>query len=132
MSLTFRFSLRRRFEQNQTDCTITVLALLPTVVENILEALPVEDLTNELQQKRSERVTRMSGAEKTASEMSSEPPSVTDDDGRSLASLRSEAYIHASQLAGSSTGIDGQKTRTRTQLWNELKINSGFSALSYP
>jgi peroxin-3 len=123
-----RFSLRRRFEQNQTDCTITVLALLPTAVENILEALPVEELTNELQQKKSERLARISAGEATASEMSSGPPSVTDEDGRSPANLRSEGYVHASQLAGSVAGIEGQKMRTRIQLWNELKINCGFSA----
>jgi peroxin-3 len=113
-------SLRRRFEQNQTDCTFTVLALLPTVTENILEALPVEQLTHELQQKKAERLARVAG-EGVASELSSGPPSIRDGDTASLSSLQSSSYIHASQL-----GDDGSSRprRSKAQLWNEIKIAS--------
>jgi peroxin-3 len=118
-------SLRRRFEQNQTDCTFTVLALLPTATENILKALPVEELTNELQQKRAERLSRLSSGDVAGSELSSPAPSVTEDDSRSLHSFRSDGFVHASQVAGSTPPMqgDGPKPRSRTQLWNELKIN---------
>lgn len=116
-------SLRRRFEQNQTDCTFTVLALLPTATENILKALPVEELTNELQQKRAARLSKLSAGEPTGSEMSSGSPSMTEEDGRSLASFRSDSFVHASQAGESTAEGEGQKTRSRTQLWNELKIN---------
>ncbi|KAK2801694.1 hypothetical protein FQN50_007607 [Emmonsiellopsis sp. PD_5] len=119
-----RENLKRRFEQNQTDCTFTILALLPTATENILEALPVEQLTNELQQKKAERLAKL-GGEVTGSEISSgTTPSATDDDGRSLSSMRSEGYVHASQVAESPAVAEGQKPRSRTQLWNDLKINS--------
>ncbi|KAJ9371828.1 hypothetical protein DTO282F9_3207 [Paecilomyces variotii] len=112
-------NLRRRFEQNQTDCTFTVLALLPTATENILEALPVEELTQELQRKRAERLSRMSG-DATGSEFSSAPPSTTEDDGRSLSSFQSESFLHTSQI-----DPDGQRPkRSKTQLWNEVKISS--------
>merc|ERR1711977_440937 len=43
-------NLRRRFEQNQEDCTYTILALLPTATTNILEAMPTESITYEIQQ----------------------------------------------------------------------------------
>lgn len=43
-------SLRRRFVQNQEDCTFTLLALLPTLSAEILTELDVERLTHELQQ----------------------------------------------------------------------------------
>ncbi|OAX78331.1 hypothetical protein ACJ72_07363 [Emergomyces africanus] len=120
-----RENLRRRFEQNQTDCTFTVLALLPTAAENILEALPVEELTNELQQKKAERLARLNAADITGSEISSSgAPSATEDDGRSLSSFRSEGYVHASQAAESTSGADTPKPKSRTQLWNDLKINS--------
>ncbi|KAK2798864.1 peroxin [Onygenales sp. PD_10] len=119
-----RENLKRRFEQNQTDCTFTILALLPTATENILEALPVEQLTNELQQKKAERLAKL-GGEVTGSEISSgTTPSATEDDGRSLSSIRSEGYVHASQVAESPAAAEGQKPRSRTQLWNDLKINS--------
>ncbi|WEW56626.1 peroxin [Emydomyces testavorans] len=113
--------LRRRFEQNQGDCTFTVLALLPTATENILAALPVEELTNELQLKRAARLAKLSAHEVQGSEMSSGPPSMTEDD---VSSLRSDNYVHASQMVNPATEEQEQKPRSRTQLWNDLKINS--------
>lgn len=123
-SLTHGNSLRRRFEQNQTDCTYTVLALLPTAAENIIDALPVEELTKELQQKRAERLARLNAGEATGSDLSSVPPSLPDDDRRSLSSFQSEGYVHASQVGDSSVNSDGQPRpkRNKTQLWNEVKI----------
>ena len=110
-------SLRRRFEQNQTDCTFTVLALLPTVTENILEALPVEQLTHELQQKKAERLARVAG-EGVASELSSGPPSIRDGDTASLSSLQSSSFIQLGDDASS------RPRRSKAQLWNEIKIAS--------
>lgn len=115
-------SLRRRFEQNQADCTFTVLALLPTATENIIEALPVEDLTKELQKKRAERLARLSGSEALGSEPSSTAPSVTDEDGRSLSSFQADSYIHASQVATENQS----PVRSKTELWNEVKISCNF------
>lgn len=122
-------SLRRRFQQNQEDCTITVLALLPTATENILEALPVEQITQDLQQKRAERLGRnASTPDSVAPVPSSGPSSVTDDDGKSLASLQAESYVHASQMTASSTGSGDAEAskplKSKVQLWNEVKISS--------
>ena len=85
----------------------------------------MESLTHELQQKKADRLAKL-GQEGAASEISSGPPSVTDDDGRSLNSFQSESYVHASQIADSSTGGESQSQRprkSRAQLWNELKIS---------
>ncbi|KAL9605781.1 MAG: hypothetical protein Q9179_001014 [Wetmoreana sp. 5 TL-2023] len=121
--------LRRRFQQNQEDCTITVLALLPTAAENILQALPVERITQDLQQKKAERLGRSTGTLDGGSlNPSSGPSSVADEDGRSLASFQSEGYVHTSQItaSGSSNGIPGAQrpTKSKAQLWNDLKISS--------
>lgn len=121
-------SLRRRFEQNQADCSFTVLALLPTAAENIIDSIPVEELTTELQQKKAQRLAKISG-EINPSEISSASPSV--DDGKSLTSGKEEDYVHASQTVDPSSpnsGLspEGQKTRSRAELWNDLKINSKF------
>ncbi|KAJ5573924.1 uncharacterized protein N7459_008351 [Penicillium hispanicum] len=120
-----RENLRRRFEQNQTDCTYTVLALLPTATENIVEALPVEELTKELQQKRAERLARLNAGEGTSSDMSSVAPSLPGDDQKSMSSFQSEGFVHASQV-GEPADSDGQPRvkRNKTQLWNEVKITS--------
>lgn len=122
-------SLRRRFQQNQEDCTITVLALLPTATENILDALPVERITQDLQQKKAERLGRSIGTLEDASlNPSSGPSSVADEDGKSLASLQSEGYVHASQTTASGSGsetLEAQRpTKSKAQLWNDLKISS--------
>ncbi|KAG8532103.1 uncharacterized protein KY384_003740 [Bacidia gigantensis] len=96
---------KEKFQQNQEDCTITVLELLPTVTENILDALPSESITQELQQRKAERLGRSAGASELAPSESSAALSTTEEDGKSLSS---ESYVHASQV----------------QLWTELKINS--------
>ncbi|KAF2231888.1 Peroxin-3 [Viridothelium virens] len=123
-------NLRRRFEQNQEDCTLTVLALLPTLKENIINALPVEGILDELQQKKAERLSKSVGASDLASSDvqsgPSVPPSVTDEDGSS--SFQMGSYIHTSQMAQNSA--DGAENTTqkpkksKTQLWNEMKISS--------
>ena len=125
-------SLRRRFEQNQEDCTFTVLALLPTATDNILAELETERITFELQQQKAAKLAR--NGEIHPSELGSGPPSVTDEDGRSMASFQSESGIHASQLGVPPQGLvsdgpqDGgqqvQKAKkTKLQLWNDLKIS---------
>ncbi|KAF2028520.1 Peroxin-3 [Setomelanomma holmii] len=130
-------NLRRRFEQNQEDCTFTVLAILPTATENILDAIPVEQVLEELQRQKAERLKRSVGPSEIGT---SAPPSVADtgeEDGRSESvSVGTEGYVHASQVAteeGSSTGVaegsaeasvEKKSLKSKAQLWNEMKISS--------
>ncbi|TGO51773.1 hypothetical protein BOTNAR_0344g00060 [Botryotinia narcissicola] len=132
-----RENLRRRFEQNQEDCTYTVLALLPTATENILAELKTERITDELQQQKAAKQAR-NGADRR-SDWGSSPPSITDDDGRSMVSF-SDSGMHISQLgipSGLELGVDGAQDggqqgeqqaqkikRSKMQLWNDLKISS--------
>ncbi|KAK1827913.1 peroxin-3 [Podospora conica] len=133
-------NLRRRFEQNQEDCTFTVLALLPTATTNILEAMNTEKITYEIQQMKG------SATAKTKSIGSLSPPTAmseantVDDDGRSTisVSVTSEAGVHMSQISVPSAalpeGIEApaqeapqtpQKPRkTKRQLWDDLTISS--------
>ncbi|KAL2886635.1 Peroxisomal biogenesis factor 3 [Ceratocystis lukuohia] len=88
-------NLRRRFEQNQEDCTFTVLALLPTATQNIIDAMNTENITYQIQ-----RVKGTSRAGSTATLSTAGPPSladtaITEDDGRST---YSESGIHVSQI----------------------------------
>ncbi|EMC97587.1 hypothetical protein BAUCODRAFT_107211 [Baudoinia panamericana UAMH 10762] len=123
-------NLRRRFEQNQEDCTYTVLALLPTLRDEIITALPVEQISEQLQQERQERLRKLGQSEAASTEYPSVPPSVVNEDGQSLSS---SSYVHASQMAGSSLGPDGASTRpkrSKAQLWQDMKINSIARALT--
>lgn len=125
-----QYSLRRRFEQNQEDCTFTVLAILPTAVDNIFEALPVEQLLEELQQQRAERLSKSVGpSEVSTADLPSAPPSTIDNgDDKSMAS---ESFVHTSQMAESTAESEPPKAqaspqrprKNKAQLWNQMKID---------
>ncbi|KAK7908570.1 peroxisomal biogenesis factor 3 [Apiospora marii] len=143
-------NLRRRFEQNQEDCTFTVLALLPTATANILEAMNTERITLEIQQMKSAAKSTRSG------EANATPPSIADttltegEEGKSVASasLQSESGVHASQMTlppstsqtGDGGAQDGGQTttpapapkprRTKRQLWDDLTISSITRAIT--
>ncbi|KAF2404303.1 peroxisomal membrane protein [Trichodelitschia bisporula] len=132
-------NLRRRFEQNQEDCTFTVLAILPTATENVLEALPVEQILGELQRQKAERLSKSVGASEVSTvDQPSAPPSVTEDDQRSLTSFQSDSYVHASQLAEAGIAPGDASLRppplrskkSKAQLWNDMKITSIARAFS--
>ncbi|KAG9674861.1 Peroxin-3, partial [Aureobasidium melanogenum] len=125
-----RENLRRRFEQNQEDCTYTVLALLPTIREEIIGALPVEDITNELQRQRSEKLARSAGPSEAASSEFPSAPASTIDDSASTSSFQTGSYIHASQMADSQDARSLLKKKSKAQLWNDMKISSITRALT--
>ncbi len=139
------YSLRRRFEQNQEDCTFTVLALLPTATANILEAMPTENITYEIQQMKGSAVARARSVGSLSPPTVSEA-AVTDDDGRSTlsVSVHSEAGVHTSQISiPPMTPVEGpagaadapqeapqtpkKPPKTKRQLWDDLTISCGFS-----
>ncbi|KAK4548416.1 hypothetical protein LTR36_009326 [Oleoguttula mirabilis] len=123
-------NLRRRFEQNQEDCTYTVLALLPSIRDEIIDALPVEQVTEQLQHERQERLRRLGASEAASTDYPSVPPSVADEDGKSLSS---SSYVHASQMATSLVeggAPSSRSKKSKAQLWQEMKVNSITRALT--
>ncbi|KAK6077827.1 peroxin 3 [Seiridium cupressi] len=129
-------NLRRRFEQNQEDCTFTVLALLPTATASIIEAMNTEKITLEIQQMKGVKSAR-------SVDSSATPPSIadttlTEEEGKSTASLQSDSGVHASQIAlpspsavgdgaqdgGQATASAQKPKRTKRQLWDDLTISS--------
>ncbi|KAJ2899093.1 Peroxisomal biogenesis factor 3 [Zalerion maritima] len=134
-------NLRRRFEQNQEDCTFTVLALLPTATTNIIEAMNTEQITYEIQQMKGSGKTSKNSTDSTATPPSIADTAMTEDDGKSaVGSMQSESGVHASQItvppAGTPSGEGAQDggqqlqpvppkpRRTKRQLWDDLKISS--------
>jgi len=128
-------SLRRRFEQNQDDCSFTVLALLPTVTSKILEAMDTEKITYEIQHMKAGGAKSVrSGSGDSASPPSIADTTMTDEDGRSMASIQSDSGVHASRIAVPSPSAAGdgpqeggqttaQKRKTKRQLWDDLTIS---------
>ena len=104
-----------------------MLALLPTFRDEILAALPAEDITAELQRQKQDRLAKSAGpSEAASSEFPSAPASTVDDDRGSLASFQSGSYVHASQMAESGEGGAMRPKKTKVQLWNELKIQCEY------
>jgi hypothetical protein len=62
-------SLRRRFEQNQEDASLTILSWLPSVAEYLMDALPVESLTEDLKRLRRQQSTKDSAAQNNTEEV---------------------------------------------------------------
>jgi peroxin-3 len=95
--------------------------------------LPVEQLLEELQNQRAERLAKSVGpSEVSTADLSSPPPSIVDNgDNKSLAS---ESFIHTSQMAESTVeGSPGklkpptaQSKKSKTQLWNQMKIDCEY------
>ncbi|KIJ28565.1 hypothetical protein M422DRAFT_235620 [Sphaerobolus stellatus SS14] len=80
---TARENLRRRFQQNQEDCSYTILALVPTLGDRILEEMNVESVTHELQMQSKAAKARLQGssavsdANTSSLSLNTEHPSVT-------------------------------------------------------
>ncbi|BFZ61881.1 hypothetical protein YB2330_002959 [Saitoella coloradoensis] len=92
---TAKENLRRRFEQNQQDCTFTLLALFPSLAEQVSHELDVEGITADLQRKK---------APAKAAE--------GDETGSMISGM--------SEVAGDGNG----NGRSKAELWNDLKILS--------
>lgn len=134
--------LKRRFEQNQEDCSVTVLELLPQAVDAIMKDLPVERITTELEKKKATKLARSGsitnsviGDPSFAGDSPSPSPAPrNDDDNQSLQSFASESFVMGGySVEGgegpSSSGRGSMRSRggggkSRTQLWNEIKIKS--------
>ncbi|KAG8166207.1 hypothetical protein KVR01_004759 [Diaporthe batatas] len=118
-------NLRRRFQQNQEDCTYTVLALLPTATTRILESMDVEKITLEIQKMKGGGGGAKSAKSGSGDSMSlPETTGMTDEDGRSIVSA-SESGIHASQITIPPDGEQPEKPRrTKRQLWGDVTISS--------
>lgn len=112
--------VKRRFKQTQNDCYMTFLSLLPVLVEPIYEDINVEEITRELQSRRSTR-----SKHKTAGSPSDQARSVS-----GLSTVVSEEF-GVKQLSQDDnedseklgTGFAGSRM-SKAELWDTLKIKS--------
>ncbi|ODV88074.1 hypothetical protein CANARDRAFT_210343 [[Candida] arabinofermentans NRRL YB-2248] len=106
--------IKRRFKQTQNDCYMTFLSLLPVLTEPIYELLNVEDITKQLQLKRQERLKS-----NNLTSISNDPAlsSVLSDDFSTHSQIEKEVKQPIS-ISNSNSN------KSKTQLWNDLKIES--------
>ncbi|KAM0465269.1 hypothetical protein ACHAPV_002270 [Trichoderma viride] len=115
-------NLRRRFEQNQEDCTYTVLALLPTATGNVVTALNTERITYEIQQIKSS-ARSLKGIQTTS------PPSIadttlTEDDSKSTISVPVDVGMPFTSDSTSQELAPPRPRKTKRQLWDDLTISA--------
>ncbi|KAH6610330.1 peroxin-3 protein [Trichoderma cornu-damae] len=115
-------NLRRRFEQNQEDCTFTVLALLPTATANVVTALNTEKITYEIQQIKSS-ARSLKGIQTTS------PPSIadttlTEDDGKSTVSVPVDIGMPFAPDGPQQDSAPPRPRKTKRQLWDDLTISA--------
>lgn len=118
-------NLRRRFEQNQQDATFTIMALLPGLSQDVLEKYQVENITKELQAKRTERVVRGPLSDAGVSDISNltGPTEATSGENGGGDEL-TESGISIRGTESSTLEVNVKPKKSKTQLWQDLKIQS--------
>ena len=107
-------SLRKWFENNQQNVSFTIMGLLPTIGEHIIEGMDVEGLTNDLQEKS--RASKLVQNSRPESPERSQPPKPTPADTDARSDMES-SIISAPEVAttlGDSTQswVDGFSLRS--------------------
>lgn len=98
--LQVKEQIKRRFIQTQTDCYLTVLALLPVLTRPLMSYLPTETITSALKRKKNPA--------RDASE-----------------SLTTENLMaHSNENSAVSPELLTYLSKSKLELWNDLKIKS--------
>lgn len=117
ISFLLLLSLRRRFLQNQEDCTFTLMTMLPALSTQIREEMDVEDIVHQLQQTAKpttspssttgvamgDSIVSLAGSEATSTESSSE-------NNGSSSSLGAPAPAATSSGEEADAEVEGAKT----------------------
>lgn len=124
--------MRRWFENNQQNISFTVMALLPTIGEHIIEGMDVEGLTNELQEKtRASKLLQNSRPISPESQPRSQTPADTDARSDMESSIVSSVPGVSTTLGDSTQSwVDGFSLRSsRENLSGEGDPNSVRSSM---
>ena len=103
--LTGTPSLKRRFEQNQQDCTLTLLSLLPTIVEDLFTKMNVEQLTEQLKRNRQSTTTVTAATTATTTTNTTSTTTAT---------------------ATANAADSDEARQAKLEMWERLKIYSRF------
>lgn len=105
-------SLRKRFQQNQEDCTYHVLALLPSLGNQILEDMDVEQITLALQQTRATAPSSSAAGQPSAQGLAlPSAPTLLQESRQAPREALSESMISAA-----SSGADSASSTTNSLL----------------
>ncbi|KAJ1650304.1 peroxin [Dispira simplex] len=106
----FQDNLRRRFEQNLQDCTFTVMSLLPTLCDPLLDSMNVEKLVQTLKEYQKSPIKGPSVMAHSETEVSSEASPEASHPEMDSSSPVSNDRVHP--------------IKSRVELWEEIKLQS--------
>ncbi|CAI5756722.1 unnamed protein product [Candida verbasci] len=101
----FKQQIKQRFIQTQQDCYYTLLALLPVLSKDVIEALPVELITQALRLKKT-GTTEVKNNNATTDELTTDNLNLLDNNNNPKSNL--SVYLSKSKI----------------ELWNLLKIKT--------
>lgn len=93
--------IKRRFIQTQTDCYLTLLALLPVLTQPLMTYLPTETITSALKRKKNAR-----------------------DASDSLTTENLMAHSEEGSAAASTSDLLVFLAKSKLELWHDLKVKS--------
>lgn len=115
-------SLKRRFEQTQEDVSYTILALIQTLSDQILEQMDVEGLTQELQSRSRARQASKRQISRPPSSLASSIDIVhqheTSSDAGSAAASLTSSY-HVAEASGDTMASISDLSTSGLQSWVE-------------
>ncbi|RCH83075.1 peroxin, partial [Rhizopus stolonifer] len=120
--------LKRRFQQNQNDCVFTVLSLVPTLGDQLLDAMNIEKDWAKLQESRKlEKIEARLRKEREIAESSKESIEETAPLDSSLGSLSTSVQLEEADHPLPAGILDKKEKHL---LWEEIKIKSFTRSLT--
>lgn len=114
----YKPSLKRRFNQTQEDVSYTILALIQTLADQVLEEMDVEGLTQELQSRSKAR-----HASRLPSQEQGRPPSSLS------SSFVSEQGTTSSEVGSAVLSVESESSSSKISTWIET---SGMHSTQRP
>ncbi|WFD27376.1 peroxin [Malassezia nana] len=109
-----RENLRRRFLQNQEDCSFTIMALLPTLSSQIFEAMDVESISQALLAQN--RRHREAPAEA--------PPALPEAANNTTETATTETAPTPAPASSTESVSEEERRATKLRLWDDIKHTS--------
>ncbi|KAI3405850.1 PEX3 [Candida oxycetoniae] len=119
--LMFKQQIKQRFIQTQQDCYYTILALLPVLAGPIIDALPVELITQALRMKKGQQNQSRQQQQQQEQQQQQQQQQVT---GGSNSELTADNLNLLDNNNDPESKLSVYMNKSKVELWNLLKIKT--------